>query len=72
MNGLLAVDVPDLVSTIVPVAPNFKNVTAGTKVGVKVVSCEKPISAELAEADAMIAEVAGEGCYFLGMSSTTR
>lgn len=55
VEDLLSVVVPDVVSAIVPVSHNFAVVRACAEAGVRVVSCEKPISAELSEADDMVA-----------------
>ncbi|MFH1570921.1 MAG: Gfo/Idh/MocA family oxidoreductase [Gemmatimonadota bacterium] len=55
VEELLAVTVPDIVSAIVPVGQNWPVVKACAEAGVRVVSCEKPISAVLSEADAMVA-----------------
>lgn len=54
VEELLAREVPDIVSAVVPVAHNFPTVAACAEAGVRVVSCEKPIAAELAEADAIV------------------
>lgn len=54
LDDLLAREVPDIVSLIVPVGQNHELVTACAEAGVKVVSCEKPIAVELADADAMV------------------
>jgi len=54
VEELLAREVPDIVSAVVPVSQNYPTVVACAEAGVRVVSCEKPISAELAEADAMV------------------
>ena len=54
LDGLLAAEVPDIVSAVVPVSQNYPCVTACARAGVRVVSCEKPISHELHEADEMI------------------
>lgn len=54
VDELLAKEIPDIVSAIVPVAHNYATVVACAEAGVRVVSCEKPIAAELAEADAMV------------------
>jgi predicted dehydrogenase len=54
LQDLLATEVPDMVSVIVPVSQNYPCVTACAKAGVRVVSCEKPISHELHEADEII------------------
>ena len=54
VDQLLAREVPDIVSAVVPVAQNSPTVIACAQAGVRVVSCEKPFSAELAEADEML------------------
>ena len=54
LGDLLAVEVPDIVSVIVPVSQNYPCVTACAEAGVRVVSCEKPISHQLHEADEII------------------
>lgn len=55
VEEMLADTVPDIVSASVPVGQNYPVVKALAEAGVRVVSCEKPICAELAEADAMVA-----------------
>ena len=67
LDELLAREVPDIVSIILPVAHNFETVAACAKAGVRVVSCEKPIAAELAEADAIV-QVCREHGTLLGCS----
>ncbi len=64
VEELLAREVPDIVSAIVPVAQNYPTVVACAEAGVRVVSCEKPISAELAEADAMVRICRQRGTLF--------
>ena len=54
LDGLLAAEVPDIVSVVVPVSQNYPCVTTCARAGVRVVSCEKPISHQLREADEMI------------------
>lgn len=54
VEELLAETVPDIVSAVVPVSQNYPVVKACAEAGVRVVSCEKPISAVLWEADAMV------------------
>ena len=49
LDSLLAAEVPDIVSAVVPVGQNYPCVTACARAGVRVVSCEKPISHELHE-----------------------
>jgi hypothetical protein len=54
IQELLAHTVPDIVSAVVPVSQNYPVVKVCAEAGVRVVSCEKPISAVLSEADAMV------------------
>lgn len=54
VEELLAREVPDVVSIILPVSANPGAVMACARAGVKAVSCEKPIAVSLAEADAMV------------------
>jgi predicted dehydrogenase len=54
LEDLLAVAVPDIVSAVVPVNQNYSCVTICAEAGVRVVSCEKPISHELHQADEMV------------------
>ena len=55
VEELLAREVPDIVSIILPVSANPGAVMACARAGVRVVSCEKPIALSLAEADQMVA-----------------
>jgi predicted dehydrogenase len=55
VEDLLAAVVPDVVSAIVPVAHNLPVVRACAEAGVRVVSCEKPVSSQLSEADDIVA-----------------
>ena len=64
LDGLLAAEVPDIVSAVVPVGQNYPCVTACARAGVRVVSCEKPISHELHEADEMIRICREHGTLF--------
>ena len=64
LGDLLSVDVPDIVSAIVPVSQNYSCVTACASAGVRVVSCEKPISSELQEADEMVRFCRDNGTLF--------
>lgn len=64
IEQLLDVEVPDIVSAIVPVGQNYPTVIACAEAGVRVVSCEKPISAELGEADAMVRICRERGTLF--------
>ena len=54
LDKLLAREIPDIVSAILPTSHNPDVVIACAEAGVKVVSCEKPIAVELSQADAMI------------------
>ena len=54
LEELLAREVPDIVSAILPTSHNPDAVIACAEAGVKVVSCEKPIAVELSQADAMV------------------
>ena len=54
LDELLAREVPDIVSAILPTSHNPDVVIACAEAGVKVVSCEKPIAVELSQADAMV------------------
>ena len=51
IDELLAYEIPDIVSAILPVAYTHDTVIACAEAGVKVVSCEKPIDYQLARAD---------------------
>ncbi|NKB69802.1 MAG: hypothetical protein GKR89_22245 [Candidatus Latescibacteria bacterium] len=51
IDELLAREIPDIVSAILPVAYTRDVVIACAEAGVKVVSCEKPIDYQLARAD---------------------
>ena len=54
LEELLVREVPDIVSAIVPVGQNHPVVTACAEAGVRAVSCEKPLSASLSEADEIV------------------
>ena len=54
VDELLSREVPDIVSISLPVAFSGEAVIACAEAGVKAVSCEKPIAAELREADEMV------------------
>ena len=54
LEELLAREVPDIVSAILPTSHNPDAVITCAEAGVKVVSCEKPIAVELSQADAMV------------------
>ena len=70
-EDLLAKDVPDIVSIVLPVAHSPSAVITCAKAGVKSISCEKPIAVSLEEADLMIrvcreqaaALACGTGCW---------
>ena len=64
VEDLLADGVPDIVSAVVPVSQNFPVVKACAEAGVRVVSCEKPISASLAEADEIVRFCRERGTLF--------
>ena len=64
LDELLAEEVPDIVSAVVPVSQNHPCVTACAEAGVRAVSCEKPISHELAEADEMVRFCRERGTLF--------
>ncbi len=64
LQDLLAIEVPDIVSAIVPVSQNHPCVVACAEAGVRVVSCEKPISNELREADEMVRICRERGTLF--------
>ena len=51
---MLANDLPDIVSIILPVSQNPEAVIACAEAGVKVVSCEKPIAVTLSQADEIL------------------
>ncbi len=54
VEELLACDLPDIVSAILPVAYTHDTVIACAEAGVKVVSCEKPIDYQLSRADTTV------------------
>ena len=54
VEDLFAVEIPDIVSVSVPVGHNPDVVAACARAGVKAVSCEKPIAAQLSQADEMV------------------
>jgi hypothetical protein len=64
IEELLAEEVPDIVSAVVPVSQNFPVVKACAAAGVRVVSCEKPLSASLAEADEIVRFCREHGTLF--------
>ena len=61
---LLANDLPDIVSIILPVSQNPEAVIACAEAGVKVVSCEKPIAVTLSQADEMVSICRDRGTAF--------
>ena len=54
VGELLAEEVPDIVSIVLPVAESPAAVIACAEAGVRAVSCEKPIAVSLEEADEMV------------------
>jgi len=64
VDQLLADEIPDIVSTSIPVGHNHAVVTTCARAGVKVVSCEKPIAPTLADADAMVRVCREHGTAF--------
>ena len=64
VQELLAWEVPDVVANILPVSAARDAVIACAEAGVKGISCEKPIAARLADADAMVAACADRGAAF--------
>ena len=64
IEDLLADEVPDIVSAILPVAHTHDVVIAAAEAGVKVVSCEKPIDYELARADETVRTCEQRGTAF--------
>ncbi len=64
IEELLSLEVPDLVSAVVPVALNPGVVRACAAAGVRVVSCEKPIAVELAQSDEMLRICEERGTVF--------
>ena len=54
VEDLLVREVPDIVSLVLPAAYTYGAVIACAEAGVRVVSCEKPIAAELSKADEMV------------------
>ena len=64
LDDLLAREVPDIVSAILPTSHNPYTVIACAEAGVKVVSCEKPIAVELSQADAMVRVCRERGTVF--------
>ena len=64
VDQLLAEEVPDIVSIILPVGLNPETVIACAEAGVKAVSCEKPIAVELSQADKMVRTCREHGTAF--------
>ncbi len=64
LDELFAVEIPDVVCCILPVAIAPSLVLQCVEAGVKVVSCEKPIAIELAEADRMVETCRERGVAF--------
>lgn len=64
VHELLARDVPDIVTAILPVSAAHEAVVACANAGVKVVSCEKPLSDALWKADEMVSVCAAKGVPF--------
>ncbi len=64
LDQLLERQVPDVVSAVVPVGVNPTAVIACAEAGVKVVSCEKPIAAQLSQADDMVLICRQRGTVF--------
>lgn len=61
---LLANDLPDIVSIILPVSQNPEAVIACAEAEVKAVSCEKPIAVTLSQADEMVSICRDRGTAF--------
>lgn len=64
VEELLAWQVPDVVANVLPVSAARDAVIACAEAGVKGISCEKPIAARLADADAMVAACEERGAAF--------
>ena len=64
VEELLARDVPDVVSAVLPVAHIHDTVTACAEAGVKVISCEKPIDYQLSRADETVRVCRERGAAF--------
>ena len=64
VEELLAWQVPDVVANILPVSAARDAVIACAQAGVRGISCEKPVAARLADADAMVAACAENGAAF--------
>ena len=68
LDELLAREIPDIVSAILPTSYNPDTVIACAEAGVKVVSCEKPIAVELSQADEMV-RISRERCTVFSCGS---
>jgi predicted dehydrogenase len=64
LEELLAGELPDIVSIVLPVAENPRAVIACAEAGVKVVSCEKPMAVALRSADEMVRVCRERGTVF--------
>jgi predicted dehydrogenase len=64
LEDLLAEDLPDIVSAVIPVESNPETVIACAEAGVKVISCEKPMAVTLSDADAMVRICRERGSVF--------
>lgn len=64
VDDLLAHDVPDILSTSLPVAATYGAVLAAAEAGVRVIACEKPLSESLRKADEMVAVCRDRGIPF--------
>ena len=64
VDDLLAAMVPDIVSLILPVSETYRAVMACAEAGVAAISCEKPISENLANADEMVLFCRNRGIPF--------
>jgi len=64
VHDLLQSMVPDIVSIILPVSQTYKAVMRCAEAGVGVISCEKPISENLAKADEMVLRCRDRGIPF--------
>jgi len=64
ISDLLANDLPDIVSIILPVSHNPEVEVACAEAGVKAISCEKPIAVTLSQADEMVSTCREHGVAF--------
>ncbi len=64
LEALLAEDLPDIVSAVIPVESNPETVIACAEAGVRVVSCEKPMAVTLSDADEMVRICRERGTVF--------